>query len=101
MESHNSSELAPKETEEFWQKHYASLKSSGLKRKTYCRQNNISYDRFGYWICRWNRGYGNKLISVKLKSENLPASESVLCTLDFKCGHALRIYNTEALIVIL
>src|SRR6185437_11582433 len=47
--------LKPIENEAFWKHHYEQQKLSGMRRSAYCNQNNLNYDRFGYWICKWNR----------------------------------------------
>jgi hypothetical protein len=92
------------ENEAFWQRHHELLKSSGMKRSDYCHQNNLNYDRFGYWISRWNRfktdGSSVELVSVKVKSTE-PVQSKILCTLDLKNGSCLKIHHSEALAMIL
>ena len=101
MEACNPSQPRQVENETFWRQHYESQKSSGLSRTTYCRQYDLNYDRFGYWISKWNHSHGDKLVSVKLKTALTPAPDAILCTLDLKNGYSLRIHDTKALIVIL
>ena len=40
------------EDEAFWQNHARLQKISGLSRKSYCKQHNLNYDRFGYWVVK-------------------------------------------------
>jgi hypothetical protein len=92
----------PKENQVFWQQHYESLKLSKLSRLDYCRQHGLNYDRFGYWISKWNRSPSEKLISVKLKSTIEPATEKVIiCALDLKNGNSLKVYDVKVLLIIL
>lgn len=93
------------ENEAFWQHHYSLLKSSGLSRVDYCRENNLNYDHFGYRISKWNKSQpidnNNELVSVKLKPMNESFNSSILCTLDLKSGHSLKIHDSETLMIIL
>src|ERR1700726_2329512 len=101
MEAAN--QIKPIQNEAFWKHQYELLQSSGMKRSDYCRQNNLNYDRFGYWICRLNRfkNERNELVSIKLKS-NEPLSETkTLCTLSLNNGHFLKIHDSTALAIIL
>ena len=43
----------------YWQSHIDKWGNSGLSQSEYCRQNNISRDRFTYW-------------KIKFKRKNLP-----------------------------
>lgn len=95
----------PVENEAFWKHHHKLQKSSGMKRTDYCREHNLNYDRFGYWISRWNRFENDNnvsgLVSVKLKSNESPLQTKILCTLDLKNGNSLKIHDSDALAVIL
>jgi hypothetical protein len=95
----------PVENEEFWKNHHELQKSSRMKRTDYCRKHNLNYDRFGYWINRWNRLKNENstigLVSVKIKSNESPSQIKILCTLDLKDGNSLKIHDSEALAVIL
>ena len=101
MESHTLSQSKPIENEAFWRQHLNLQKSSGLSRTAYCRQHGLNYDRFGYWINKWNHGYSDKLLPVKFKTEINPISEVILCTLDLKNGRCLKIHDIQALAIIL
>ncbi len=85
--------------ESFWQHHYQSQKSSGLSRMAYCRQQGLNYAGFSYWINKWNRRPVDKLVAVKLASD--PVEKRLFCVLDLKSGHYLRIYDEQALAIIL
>jgi hypothetical protein len=95
----------PVENETFWKRHHEAQKSSGMKRTDYCREHNLNYDRFGYWISRWNQLKNDSgaigLVSVKLKSNESSSQTKILCTLDLKNGNSLRIHDSEALAAIL
>lgn len=97
--------LKPAENEAFWKHHHELLKSSGMKRTDYCREHHLNYDRFGYWISRWNRLKNDNntlgLVSVKLKSDEAPLQTKILCTLDLKYGNSLKIHDSEALAIVL
>ena len=99
----NKSQPKLKQNEDFWKRHYEQQKSSGITRVNYCHQHNLNYDRFGYWISRWNkfRREGSELVSVKLKSTTEQPHQSVLCTIDLKNGSSLKIHDAQALSVIL
>src|ERR1700733_13607236 len=105
MEASNKSTSKRVENEEFWQHHHKLLKSNGMKRSSYCRENNLNYDRFGYWINRWNKLKNDKapikLVGVTLKSTESSSQTKLLCALDLKNGHSLKIYDSEVLAIIL
>ncbi len=85
----------------YWKKQIELLKSSNLSRKAYCRQNQVNYDRFAYWIKKGSVK-PQPLIAVKLKTEE--ASESspkLLCTLILNQGRKLLIHDQAALAWIL
>lgn len=94
----------PIENDEFWRHHNQTYKTTGLTRKNYCRQNQLNYDRFGYWIKKQlrSKNQSTKLVSIKVKPESQPAAmQSILCTLNLNGGYCLRIYDINALSVIL
>jgi hypothetical protein len=104
----NKSSKKSIENEAFWQQHYLVLKSSGLSRKEYCHENNLDYDQFGYRISKWNKVQAidnnhERLVAVKLKPASFDESlnPSILCTLNFKSGHQLRVHDSKALMIIL
>jgi hypothetical protein len=89
----------PVEDESFWLNHYESQKLSGHSRADYCRHHKLNYDRFGYWIHKWK--HQNTLIPVKLKLADEVMPQQILCTLNLKNGHCLKIYDAKALGIIL
>lgn len=91
------------ENEAFWQNHYQIQKNSGISRKAYCRRHKLNYDRFGYWIGKWNRDNREPLISVKLKTLTKidPVPSAILCELNLKNGCILKIYDSNSLDIIL
>ena len=34
----------------FWQKHIRAFKKSGVTRVAYCREHDVDYDQFGYYL---------------------------------------------------
>lgn len=101
MELENQSNQASIKDNAFWQKHHELMKASGLSRKIYCHEYGVNYDRFGYWIKKQKYQDESKLISVRLKSEIATTSQTTICTLELKNGHHLKIYDAQALAVIL
>lgn len=93
---------APNGKEGFWKQHAVLHKESGLSRAEYCRKNHLSYDCFGYWLCKW-RKVTPKLVPINLKSAPPPAAipEPLLCTLAFKSGRVLKIHDKNIIPLIL
>jgi hypothetical protein len=95
----------PVENKVFWQSQIELQKSSGLTRAAYCRQKNLNYHRFGYWLYQENRAtkQSAQLVSVKLKEtiQLKPKPSSILCTLKLNNGHSLEIHDISTLSVIL
>jgi hypothetical protein len=90
----------PSEDEKFWEAHAQALKSSGLSRKAYCRQHNVNYDRFGYWLPKISV-QPSSLVAVKLKPVSIPSTKDVLCTLSTNKGWHLSIHDVWALSLVL
>jgi len=44
-----------REKRQFWSSHIESWKDSGLKQIDYCRENNLSRQRFTYWKCKLHK----------------------------------------------
>jgi len=44
-----------REREESWRRHIRLWEESGLTQIEYCRQNNLSRQRFTYWKCKRDR----------------------------------------------
>lgn len=87
------------ESEEFWKQQLEKLKTSGLSRAQYCRENGVNYDRFGYWITRL-RPTSPAFIPVKVKASDSASHHTVLCTLELR-GYALKIHDVSALSFVL
>lgn len=90
---------ATNESEEFWKQQLEKLKTSGLSRAQYCRENGVNYDRFGYWITRL-RTMSSAFIPVKMQASDSASHYAVLCTLELR-GHALKIHDISALSFVL
>lgn len=87
------------ERKDFWRQQLENLKISGLTRSQYCRENNINYDRFGYWLKRLSP-VSSEFIPVKLQTPELASPHSALCTLELR-GHILNIHDLSALSFVL
>ncbi len=81
------------ESQEFWQQHIDKLKLSSLSRAQYCRDNELNYDRFGYWL-------KSAFIPVKVKATEMTMTDVTLCTLEFR-GCLLKIHDLSALSFVL
>jgi hypothetical protein len=102
------------ENENFWRHHIATCSTSGVSRAIYCKQNNINYDRFGYWMRKLSSGdlqsakpaespssKPTTLIPVQLKPQTTQNHSAVLCTLSLKNGHMLQIHDQQTLLMLL
>jgi hypothetical protein len=93
------------EKEQFWKEHTRIQKESGLSKIAYCRQHELNYARFCYWLRKW-KSTPPKLVPIKLKSDEkqFPANAlttPLLCTLALKNGNVLKIHDKEVLPLIL
>jgi len=92
----------------YWSDHLVRQKKSGLSRTAYCREHQLNYDRFYYWV-RKERQSTAKLIPIELKSVQSTAKSVsaiaiipvVLCTLTFREGSVLQIHDKAAIPLIL
>ena len=87
------------EGKEFWQQQIEKLKTSGLSRSQYCRENNLNYDRFGYWLKRLSP-VTSEFIPVKLQTSEATALDATLCTIELR-GYVLKIHDLSALSLML
>ncbi len=91
--------------EQFWKEHIAMQKVSGLSRTAYCRQHQLNYDRFYYWLKKEDRP-ARLLVPVKI-NQTIEASTfcvkaaPVLCTLTLKNGCILQVHDKQILPLIL
>lgn len=83
------------EGREFWLEQLEKLKTSGKARSEYCRENNINYHRFGYWLKQLSRTT-SEFVPVKLISSEPTAPTAVLCTMELH-GHVIKIHDLSAL----
>lgn len=89
------------EGEAFWKQHAELLKSSGLSRVEYCREYDLNYHQFGYWLKKFSHFASSSLISVKIKPEQPKEKKVMLCSLNLTNGRTLCIYDKHALVLIL
>ena len=94
--------------ETIWKEHARRQRESGLSRAAYCRKHQLSYDQFGYWLQKWRQQtissqpvellpvYINESLEMNSKSQS-----KTICTLAFKNGHALNIYDKSVLTMLL
>lgn len=87
------------EDEPFWKNHYEQMKSGGVSRARYCRDNQLNYDRFGYWINKWSTS-GTNFVAVKIK-EQLNEAPTVLCTMTLRSGFEIKIHDISVLSFVL
>jgi hypothetical protein len=87
------------ENKEYWQEKLDRLKASGLSRSQYCRNNNINYDRFGYWLKRLSP-ITPTFVPVKMHVPEISISQPLLCTIEFH-GHILKIHDSSVLSILL
>lgn len=87
------------EDKEFWQQQLEKLNASGLSRSQYCRENNVDYDRFGYWVKKLSPA-SLKFIPVKLQAPETTMQQATLCAIELR-GHVLKIHDLSALSLIL
>lgn len=83
------------ERKEFWEQELEKLKTSGLSRSQYCRDNGINYDRFGYWIKRLLSA-SREFIPVKVHTPEVTISNATLCTIELR-GHIIKIHDLSVL----
>ena len=84
------------ETKEFWEQQVKEFKESGLSRSRYCHNHGINYDRFGYWIRKFDTSHTLDFVPVQVKP-SIPNAENItLCTLELR-GHIIKIHDLSAL----
>ena len=99
-----SATLAPIKNKAFWKNHVELQKISDLSRADYCRQNNLSYHNFAYWLKKWppyERQESSRLIAIKIKSDPEIQTQETLCTLTLNNGRCLKIHDLQSLALIL
>ena len=92
--------------EQYWKEHLAKQIKSGLPATVYCREHQLNYDRFYYWV-RKEKRVAPRLIPIELKSlaaENvstIPMEPPVLCTLTLRSGSVLAIHDKDVIPLVL
>lgn len=89
-----------KEDGSFWNHHYEMQKVSGLSRAQYCRNTQVNYARFCYWVEKISC-QDSSFIPVKLSNSPIAVSPTLLCILELHNNRPLKIYDFSALSVIL
>jgi hypothetical protein len=84
-----------KEGEAFWQDHIAQYQKTKLNRRAYCREQNLSYNKFQYWFykLRASSTAKPKAIPVMLKQDSINYNLPALCTLELGLGKRLLIHD--------
>ena len=66
---------------EYWRQHVEAFRSSGLRRKAYCRKHRLNIHSLDYWRKRLNRSSEikpsinkNDFVQVQVEKETLPDS---------------------------
>lgn len=98
----------------YWQAHVDSRRNNCMSRAEYCRMHNLSYHQLEYQERKLrNKTTHNSiaLLPVKLASHEGVVNRNdtnhddvnvaVLCTLKFKDGHKLKIFDPKVLPLIL
>lgn len=75
------------ELTKFWQHHIDQWSNSGLTQTEYCRQNDLSRDRFTYWKTKFNR----KNLPVEFVQINAQPMSIGQPSLKLNIGSALQI----------
>ncbi len=99
-----SARSAPTKNKAFWKNHVELQKSNDLSRADYCRQNNLNYHSFGYWLKKWppyERQESSRLIAIKIKPDSEVQTQATLCTLTLNNGRCLKIHDLQSLALIL
>lgn len=85
--------------EQFWRKHIKLKSDSTLSRASYCRNNELDYDQFGYWEQKLKLASQSpellpiKLISTKHEEISIQNPTTTLCTLVSKNGNVLTVHD--------
>lgn len=96
----------PSSDEQYWKEHLTKQKKSGLPLTVYCREHQLNYDRFYYWV-RKEKRVSPRLIPIEIQSvapENISAirsEPSVLCTLTLRSGSILAVHDKSIVALVL
>lgn len=98
-------EQSTTEKERFWKEQAKLQRESGLSRKDWCRNHQLSYDQFGYWERKWRQQSApTRLLPVnlnKLAETSDHSQPEASCTLVFKNGNELKIHDKTVLLTLL
>jgi hypothetical protein len=72
MATENSRQAELEEKRRFWKQHIEAWQSSSQTQTEYCRQHDLSYDRFVYWKRKFKRDAKPSFIEVKLSPVTPP-----------------------------
>lgn len=92
--------------EQYWKEHLAKQRKSGLPVSVYCREHQLNYDRFYYWI-RKEKRITPRLIPIEIQAvaaEKVSAVRTeapVLCTLTLRSGNVLAIHDQDIIPLVL
>ena len=67
-----SRQVEQEEKRRFWKRHIEGWRTSGLTRAGYCRQHNLSYDRFIYWSRKFRKESPPAFIELKVPAVPYP-----------------------------
>ena len=96
----NENSDIPTKPEPYWRQHYEAWRTSGLLKTAYCREHQLNYAGFMYWQKRFKENNDVSLIPVRLRVPSI-SNDKILCTLTLANGCLLKIYEREALEIIL
>jgi hypothetical protein len=91
------SNLSQQEQDEFYRKHIKLKAESGLPRTAYCKLHGLNYREFGYYERELESESNFLPIKLVANSEDLPPKPQVLCSIIFKNGAELKVYDTIVL----
>lgn len=89
--------------EQYWNEQVKLKQASGLSRIAYCKKYDVVLSRFAYWEQKFTPS-STPLLPVKLTLPAKPDSSKqaqILCTLLFKSGTELKIYDKAIIPVLL
>ena len=85
----------------YWQAHVDAFTVSGMSRAAYCRQHEVNYDQFGYWVKKFATQKSAPFTAVRIKPTVPVINPSVVCTLLFTDGKQLQIHDEHTVLFIL
>lgn len=89
--------------EQFWNEHIKLKRNCPLSKAAYCCNNKLNYKQFYYWKqklkleCQSSELLPIKLISTVSDNSGVQHSILVLCTLTFKSGNVLSVYDQSVI----